>query len=142
MSKSPLNHNPFGSIGKQMRTSKNNTSLANQSPGALSTLKSLTRSETSTDPLGLLSNQSTNNQVTSISNSVANNDAFIAAQQVQQPQVAKGTGLNTLTQGPTSVNTTDIMQEDASNIYAGTAFGNQAFTKKGSIIPNLITTKQ
>ena len=61
---------------------------------------------------------------------------------IQQTQVNQGTGLNTLTQGPAPVNTTDIIQEDASDIYSGAAFGNQAFTKKGSIIPNLIKTKK
>ena len=61
---------------------------------------------------------------------------------IQQTQVAQGTGLNTLTQGPSPVNPTDVIQEDASDIYSGAAFGNQAFTKKGSIIPNLIKTKK
>ena len=69
---------------------------------------------------------------------IANNAVSAVAQQAQQAQVAQGTGLNTLTQGPSPVNPADIAQEEAANIYSGASFGNQAFTKKGSIIPHMI----
>ncbi len=92
MSKSPLNHNPLGSIGKQMRMSKKNNSQANQFQGALGRIKSLTRNDISQDPLGVLPDQSGSNQ------GQDNNAASIAA---QQTQVAEASGLSALTQGPT-----------------------------------------
>jgi len=95
MSKSPLNHNPFGSIGKQMRMSKKNNSQANQFQGALGKIKSLAQNDVPQDPLGLLPDQSvTNNAISTVA---------------QQAQVAQGTGLNTLTQGPSASSTTEAL---------------------------------
>jgi hypothetical protein len=102
MSKSPLNHNPFGSIGKQMRMSKKNNSQANQFQGALGKIKSLAQKDLPQDPLGLLSTPS-NNQ------GIANSAVSAVAQQAQQAQVAQGTGLNTLTQGPSASSTTEAL---------------------------------
>tara|TARA_R110002020_G_scaffold216034_3_gene423378 strand:- start:42 stop:662 length:621 start_codon:yes stop_codon:yes gene_type:complete len=100
MSKSPLNHNPFGSIGKQMRAGKKNTSQANQFEGALGRIKSLTNTDMPQDPLGLLPDQSVTNQ------EQTNNAASLAT---QQAQVAQGTGLNTLTKGPSASSTTQAL---------------------------------
>jgi len=137
MSKSPLNHNPFGSIGKKIRIGKNKNSQANQFQGALGKIKSLAQNNVVQDPLGLLPDQSINGQ--------AANAASAVAQQTQQAQVAQGTGLNTLTQGPTSagnsimaapVETGTLADKDYNTLMgglnAGSAFAMKSPLKQGS----------
>jgi len=115
MNKSPLNHNPLGSIGKQMRMSKKNNSQANQFPGALGRIKSLTRNDISQDPLGVLPDQSGSNQ------GQANNAASIAA---QQAQVAEASGLSALTQGPTGAPGSIVAPPVESGTLADTDYNN------------------
>ncbi len=131
MSKSPLNHNPFGSIGKQIRIGKNKNSQANQFQGALGKIKSLAQNDGAQDPLGLLPDQSITSQAANIAGSnqgitgqaaniasmmskksnqgIASSAVSAVAQQAQQAQVAQGTGLNTLTQGPSASSTTEAL---------------------------------
>ena len=61
---------------------------------------------------------------------------------IPQTPVSPAAGLNTVAQGPNNINPTDVIQEDASNIYSGAAFGNQPFVQKGSIIRKLIKEKK
>ena len=132
MSKSPLNHNPFGSMGKQIRIGKNKNSQANQFQGALGKIKSLAQNDGAQDPLGLLPDQSITSQAANIAGSnqgitgqaaniagnmmskksnqgIASSAVSAVAQQAQQAQVAQGTGLNTLTQGPSASSTTEAL---------------------------------
>jgi hypothetical protein len=123
MSKSPLNHNPFGSIGKQLRMSKKNNSQANQFQGALGKIKSLAQNDVAQDPLGLLpdqsitsqaanitgSNQSITGQATNIAGSMMRKKSNQGIANSAVSAVAQGTGLNTLTQGPSASSTTEAL---------------------------------
>tara|TARA_B100000902_G_scaffold376386_1_gene407397 strand:- start:392 stop:997 length:606 start_codon:yes stop_codon:yes gene_type:complete len=152
MSKSPLNHNPFGSIGKQMRMSKKNNSQANQFQGALGKIKSLAQNNVPQDPLGLLPDQSITSQAANVAGSnqsitgqaaniagsmmrkksnqgIASSAVSAVAQQAQQAQVAQGTGLNTLTQGPSASSTTEAL---SAGDYRPMGFG-QAFLMKSPL---------
>jgi len=138
MSKSPLNHNPFGSIGKQMRMSKKNNSQVNQFQGALGKIKSLAQNNVPQDPLGLLPDQSITSQAANVAGSmmrkksnqgIANSAVSAVAQQAQQAQVAQGTGLNTLTQGPSASSTTEAL---SAGDYRPMGFG-QAFLMKSPL---------
>ena len=153
MSNSPLNHKKRGGIAgfasrlfggrKRKRNSNQND------PNSLNTLQNFSQQGGIHGAIGKLALQQQGGN-DAIGNATAMQQEALASVEnptinptsIQQTQVAQGTGLNTLTQGPSPVNPTDVIQEDASDIYSGAAFGNQAFTKKGSIIPNLIKTKK
>ncbi len=119
--------NSFGSImsAAGLRKRNNNTTLAD-------TLQPQTQIPTTANNAASIQQEA----LASVENSTVNPST------IPQTPISPAAGLNTLAQGPSPVNPTDVIQEDASDIYSGAAFGNQAFTKKGSIIPNLIKTKK
>ncbi len=121
------NNNSLGSImsAAGLKKQNNNTTLAD-------TLPPQTQIPTTANNAASIQQEA----LASVENSTVNPST------IPQTPISPAAGLNTLAQGPSPVNPTDVIQEDASDIYSGAAFGNQAFTKKGSIIPNLIKTKK